>query len=98
VEERNALHLGRVIGTVVATAKVTSLKGQRLLVVEPLDEKGLVTAAPLVAVDTVSAAPGQVIFFVKGREAANALPDNFNPCDAAIVGIPDDVTEDDGGT
>jgi ethanolamine utilization protein EutN len=90
------LHLGRVIGTVVATAKVPSLRGHRLLVVEPLDEKGQVTGSPLVAVDTVSAAPGQVVFFVKGREAASALPDSFNPCDATIVGIPDDVTEDSG--
>jgi ethanolamine utilization protein EutN len=84
--------LGRVIGTVVATAKVASLRGQRLLVVEPLDERGQVTGSPLVAVDTVSAAPGQVVFFVKGREAASALSDSFNPSDATIVGIPDDVT------
>ena len=89
------MHLGRVIGTVVATAKVASLRGQRLLVVEPLDERGQVTGSPLVAVDTVSAAPGQVVFFVKGREAASALPDSFNPSDAAIVGIPDDVTAED---
>jgi len=88
------LHLARVIGTVVATAKVPSLKGHRLLVVEPLDENGQVTGPPLVAVDTVSAAPGQVVFFVKGREAASALPDSFNPTDATIVGIPDEVTPD----
>jgi len=88
------LHLGRVIGTVVATAKVPSLTGHRLLVVEPLDEKGKPTGPPIVAVDTVSAAPGQLIFFVKGREAANALPDRENPCDASIVGIPDEVTEE----
>ena len=88
------MHLARVIGTVVATAKVPSLKGHRLLVVEPLDENGQVTGPPLVAVDTVSAAPGQVVFFVKGREAASALPDSFNPTDATIVGIPDEVTPD----
>ncbi|MBN1503518.1 MAG: EutN/CcmL family microcompartment protein [Candidatus Eisenbacteria bacterium] len=88
------MHLGRVIGTVVATAKVASLKGQRLLVVEPLDESGQVTGPAIVAVDTVSAAPGQVVFFVKGREAANALPERFNPSDATIVGIPDEVTPD----
>lgn len=88
------MHLGRVIGTVVATAKVTSLKGHRLLVVEPLDDKGQVTGSPIVAVDIVSAAPGQVVFFVKGREAASALADSFNPADATIVGIPDDVSPD----
>jgi hypothetical protein len=31
---------------------------------------------------------------VKGREAASALADSFNPADATIVGIPDDVSPD----
>jgi len=88
------MHLARVIGTVVSTAKVASLKGYRLLVVQPLDEKGEVAGSPIVAVDTVSAAPEQLVFFVRGREAASALPDKFNPADAAIVGIPDEVTEE----
>ncbi|UCF79754.1 MAG: EutN/CcmL family microcompartment protein [Candidatus Eiseniibacteriota bacterium] len=86
------MHLARVIGTVVATAKVPSLEGHRLLVVQPLDEEGRDSGSPLVAVDTVSAAPGQVVFFVRGREAASSLPEKFTPCDAAIVGIPDEVT------
>ncbi|MCX5801201.1 MAG: EutN/CcmL family microcompartment protein [Candidatus Eisenbacteria bacterium] len=88
------MHLARVIGTVVSTAKVTSLKGYRLLVVQPLDEKGVVTGPPVVAVDTVSAAPGQLVFFVRGREAASALADKFNPVDATIVVIPDEVTDE----
>jgi microcompartment protein CcmK/EutM len=88
------VHLAKVIGTVVSTAKVSSLEGYRLLIVQPVDEKGAESGSPLVAADTVSAAPGQLVFFVKGREAANALPEKFNPCDAAIVGIPDEVTEE----
>ncbi len=89
------MHLGRVIGTVVATTKVPSLAGYRLLVVQPVDEKGTASGTALVAVDTVSAAPGQLVFFVKGREAASALADRFNPCDATVVGLPDEVTEED---
>jgi ethanolamine utilization protein EutN len=88
------MHLGKVVGTVVSTVKVPSLEGQRLLVVQPLDEKGKISGSPIVAVDTVSAAPGQLVFFVKGREASSTLPDKFNPCDAAIVGLPDAVTEE----
>lgn len=93
-EGNNTMHLARVIGTVVSTAKVQSLRGYRLLVVQPLDEKGAETGSPIVAVDTVSAAPGQLVFFVRGREAASALPDKFNPADATIVGIPDEVTDE----
>ncbi len=43
------------------------------------------------AVDTVSAAPGQIVYFVKSREAAKALPDQFNPSDASILGIVDEL-------
>jgi len=87
------VHFGRVVGTVVCTVKVPAWRGHRLLVLEPTDPQGAVLARPLVAVDLVSAAPGQRVFYVRGREAANALPDVDNPADAAIVGIVDDVRE-----
>jgi len=86
------LHLARVIGTVWATAKVDSLTGKRMLVVQPLTHLLEERGTPLVAVDTVSAAPGQLVYFVKSREAAKALSPTFNPADAAIVGIVDHVT------
>ena len=85
------MHLAKVIGTVVATEKTPNLKGLRLLLIQPYTDKGEKSGRPLVAVDTVSAAPGQMIFFVRGREAANALEEKFNPVDAAIVGIVDKV-------
>jgi microcompartment protein CcmK/EutM len=67
---------GTVVGTVVGTARVPSLRGHRLLLVQPADAAGVAQAGrPLVAVDLVSAAPGQHVFYVRGREAANALPD-----------------------
>ncbi len=85
------MHLGRVIGTVVATHKVKSLVGHRLLVVQQEDESGASVGEPLVAVDTVSAGPGEWVTFVRAREAAKALPDAFTPSDATIVGIVDRV-------
>ena len=88
------MNFARVVGTVVCTEKVPAWRGQRLLLVQPADARGTATAArPLVAVDTVSAAPGQLVFYVRGREAAVALADPENPADAAIVGIVDAVRE-----
>ena len=85
------MNLGRVVGTCVATVKACGLQGHRLLLVQPLDfdlqEDGLV----LVAVDTVRADRGELVSFVRSREAANALEDNFCAVDAAIVGIVDDI-------
>jgi len=86
------MHFARVIGTVVCTVRVPSWRGHRMLLLEPTDSEGTPAGTrPLVAIDLVSAAPGQRVFYVRGREAANALPDVDNPADAAIVGIVDAV-------
>lgn len=88
------MNFARVIGTVVATEKVRSWTGSRLLLISPCDSSGTPTGArPLAAIDLVSAAPGQLVFFVRGREAAVALANPENPADAAIVGLVDSVRE-----
>jgi ethanolamine utilization protein EutN len=85
------MYLARVIGTCTATVKTPGLKGLRLLVVQPLSFELQESGRPLVAVDTVRAGPGDVIFYVTAREAAKALPDPFNPVDVAILGIVDEL-------
>ena len=87
------MHFARVIGTVVCTEKVPAFSGHRLLLIETTDSGGTPQGRSLVAVDLVSAAPGQRVFYVRGREAASALPNADNPADAAIVGIVDVVHE-----
>lgn len=91
------MHFALVIGTVVASEKVPSFRGHRMLLLEPVDSHRKPSGRPLVAIDLVSAAPGQHVFYVRGREAANALPDADNPADAAIVGIVDEVREQEFG-
>lgn len=85
------MYLGRVIGTVVATTKYEGLEGKRFLVVQPLDHKQEPSGPPEVAVDTVSASPGTLVYLVGSREAALALDPWFVPVDSAIVGIVDQV-------
>jgi ethanolamine utilization protein EutN len=87
------MNFARVIGTVVCTMRVPSFHAQRLLLLQPADASGAARGPALVAIDLVSAAPGQHVFYVRGREAANALPNPDNPADAAIVGIVDDARE-----
>ena len=88
------MQFARVIGTVVCTEKVPAWKGSRLLLVQPCDSAGTASAArPMTAVDLVSAAPGQLVFVVRGREAAVALENPENPADAAITGIVDAVRD-----
>jgi ethanolamine utilization protein EutN len=88
------MHLGRVIGTVVATVKYEGLEGIKLLIVQPLDRHQEPEGSPVVAADAVHmAGPGELVFFVGSREAAQALPETFVPVDHAIVGIADAVEE-----
>jgi ethanolamine utilization protein EutN len=93
------MHLGRVIGTVVATTKSDGLEGVRFLVVQPLDRHRRPRGAALVAADAVAmAGPGELVSFVASREAAEAMAERFVPVDHAIVGIVDEVAlaDDDG--
>jgi microcompartment protein CcmK/EutM len=85
------MHIAKVIGTVVATRKVASLAGQKLLIIQPLKPTGEESGRPLVAVDTVRVGPGDLVFFVRGREAAHTIEEKFNPADAAIMGIVDRI-------
>ena len=87
------MHLGRVMGTVVATVKSAGLEGVKFLIVQPLDKYQNDAGRPVVAADAVAmAGPGELVYFVASREAAEALPERFVPVDHAIVGLVEQVT------
>jgi ethanolamine utilization protein EutN len=86
------VQLARVIGTVVATVKTPGLEGVKLLVIQPLDRQLAPVGNQVVAADAVHmAGPGELVYFVAAREAAEAMPNRFVPVDHAIVGIVDAV-------
>jgi ethanolamine utilization protein EutN len=85
------MELGKIIGTVVATRKDSSLEGLKLLLLQPLDERLNPRGEPLVSVDTVRAGRGSIVLWVRSREASIALPRPHSPVDAAVVGIVDSV-------
>ncbi len=86
------MQLGRVIGSVVASEKVPGLEGIRFLIVQPLDRSRRPRGDTVVAADAVSmSGPGELVYFVASREAAEAMPVRFVPVDHAIVGIADQV-------
>ena len=86
------MQLGLVHGTVVATIKSDGLQGVRFLIVQPLDKHQRPVGEHIVAADAVHmAAPGELVYVVGSREAAEAMPVRFVPVDHAIVGIVDQV-------
>jgi ethanolamine utilization protein EutN len=76
------MHIGRVIGTVVATRKDERLVGSKLMIIQPLNIDLQPIGESLIAVDTVGAGIGELVIFTKGTDA---------PIDVAIVGIIDEI-------
>ncbi len=91
------MQLAEVVGTVVCTRKVANWAGQRLRLIQPVGLDGSPAGRPQVALDVVSSDTGQRVFFVRGREAAQAIDDFFNPADAAIVALVDRLEGGEGG-
>ena len=85
------MQLGRILGSIVATRKLDTLKGIRLVVMEPLNEHLEPTGPPIAAIDVVAAQVNDLIYWVGSREAAQAVEPPFPAVDAAIVGIVDRV-------
>ncbi|HWP43741.1 MAG TPA: EutN/CcmL family microcompartment protein [Blastocatellia bacterium] len=88
------MQLARVIGTVVATVKNDLLEGRKLLVIQPLDGQMNESGRPLVAIDSVGAGKGEVVFWCRGREASFPFTPLEVPADCTIVGIVDSVYRD----
>lgn len=85
--------LGRVKGNVVATIKQPCYKGQRLLIVQPIDELGQDKGDVFLACDTAQAAPGDVVLVEReGNTARQLLGTSQDPFHSVIVGIVDRVT------
>lgn len=83
------MQLARVIGTVVATVKNESLHGRKLLVVQTLNKDLKPQGKPMVAVDSVGAGVGELVFWCRGKEASFPFKRDDTPTDCTIVGIVD---------
>jgi ethanolamine utilization protein EutN len=91
------MFLARVTGSVVATQKVSSMTGSKLLTVEPLRvdpnnrDKLIGTGRTFVCVDTVGSGLGETVLIVQGSSARMAPEVEKLPVDATIIGIVDSV-------
>src|SRR4051812_33412632 len=89
------MFLARVNGVVVATQKVASMTGRKLLTVEPLrvdpETRGRLvsTGRTFVVVDTVGAGQGEMVLVVQGSSARLTPETEKLPVDATIIGIVD---------
>jgi microcompartment protein CcmK/EutM len=86
--------LARTKGNVVATIKYPCYEGQRILIVQPIDEQGNDIGNSFLACDAVQAAPGDVVLVEReGNTARQLLGTANDPFHAVIVGIVDQVSK-----
>jgi ethanolamine utilization protein EutN len=83
--------IGKVIGSAVSTIKHQSMKGQKLLVVQPHMADGLAPDGdPLVVVDGLGAGVGDSVMITSdGRGARELLGTGATPVRWTIIGIKD---------
>ncbi|MFN7873819.1 MAG: EutN/CcmL family microcompartment protein [Pirellula sp.] len=91
------MFVAKVTGAVVATQKVDTMVGQKLLVVEPFRlepnnrSELITTGRTFIAVDTLGAGVGDMVLITQGSSARFTPETNKLPIDCVIIGIVDTV-------
>jgi len=85
------MYLGRVVGSVWCTVKNPDMTGCRMLIVQPLTPELRNTGKQLICTDTMGAGAGEIVYWVRGKEASFPFLPAEPPLDTTIVGIVDQV-------
>lgn len=91
------MFVAKVTGNLVATQKVASMIGHKLLMVEPyrVDEKSrdrlIPTGRSFVVVDTLGAGLGEMVLICQGSSARLTPETDKLPIDAVVIGLVDTV-------
>lgn len=87
--------LARVKGNIVASAQYPCFDGQKILIVQPIDETGKDKGDSFLACDTALSGPGDVVLVEReGNTARQLLGTPNDPFHSVIVGIVDNVNLD----
>lgn len=82
------MFVAKVIGKVICTQKDENLKGLKLLIVQPVNERLKEIGKPLVAIDTIGqSGEGELVYLAKSKESSLPLEKELVPSDAGIMGI-----------
>ncbi len=91
------MFVARVTGSLVATQKVASMTGHKLLLVEPyrVDDKGrdrlVPTGRSFVVVDCLGAGLGEMVLVCQGSSARLTPETEKLPIDAVVIALVDTV-------
>ena len=81
----------KVIGSITATVKHSSMQGAKMLLVQPQLVQGQADGDPIIAVDGVGAGMGETVLITSdGRHSRKILQTNATPVRWTIIGIVDE--------
>jgi len=84
--------LAKVVGTVVSTRKEPKIEGIKFLLLEKINPSNMQGKGDyLVAMDSVGAGLGEVVFFVPGSSSRMTATTEGKPSDATIISIVDSI-------
>ncbi len=87
--------LAKVVGTVVSTNKEPKIKGIKFLLLEKIDPATMKGKKDyLVAMDSVGAGAGEIVFYVSGSSARMTAVTEGRPSDAAVTAVVDVIDLD----
>lgn len=89
------MQLAVVIGSVWSTRKDERLRGEKLMIIKPINLLNEhISILPIIAIDTIGAGIGEIVLVVNGSTARSVAKDSQSPVDAAIIGIVDNKEVD----
>ena len=87
--------LAKVVGAVVSTQKEQKMEGVKLLLLEKIDPVTMKGKNDfVVAMDSVGAGPGEIVFYVSGSSARFTSVTEGKPTDSAVIAIVDYIEKD----
>ena len=87
--------LGIVSGTVTSNTNQTGIAGGRYLLINKCNQQGIVKNDFLVALDLVSAGPGEMVMLSTSTSARETPTTQNKAVDTIVVGIIDAIDEND---
>ena len=89
------MNLAKVVGTVVSTVKNDGIEGAVYILLDKCDTSGKGKGDYFIALDVIGVANGEMVMVSEGSTARETLWTAGKPLDALIVGIVDQIDEND---